>query len=267
MDRQNNNYDVIIIGSGMSALSCASILSQMYKKRVLVLEQHGKIGGFTHTFKRKSKYEWDVGLHYVGGMRKGEITRAVFDYITQGRLKWQKMPDPYDVFVYPGLTFAAREGEENLQNDLIKEFPVEEKVYGLKNSTFNAYQILQFRKAAGDDFVIYNGPDEQYLAGRLMGADGGIGGSYGVMPELYAAMERAIQKTDIKTAQRLQGAVDHIISQMYSLSSFCGAAKEIIKIRFADIGAPRLPQAPLTDQDRKKAREIAEEIGELVCSE
>jgi len=154
----------------------------------------------------------------------------------------------------------------DLSMELFTEMASMEKVYGIKNTTFNAYQILQFRKAAGDDFVIYNGPDEQYLAGRLMGADGGIGGSYGVMPELYAAMERAIRKTDIKTAQQIQGAVDHIISQMYSLSSFCGAAKEIIKIRFTDIGAPRLPQAPLTNQDRQKARGIADEIGKLVCS-
>ena len=89
MEIPNNKYDVIIIGSGMSALSSASILSQMYKKKVLILEQHGKIGGFTHSFKRKVKYEWDVGLHYVGGMRKGEMGRAAFDFITQGRLKWQ----------------------------------------------------------------------------------------------------------------------------------------------------------------------------------
>lgn len=152
----------------------------------------------------------------------------------------------------------------DLSTELFGDMVSIEKVYGIKNSTFNAYQILQFRKAAGDDFVIYNGPDEQYLAGRLMGADGGIGGSYGVMPELYAAMERAIRKTNIKTAQQLQGAVDHIISQMYSLSSFCGAAKEIIKTRFTNIGVPRLPQAPLTDQGRQKARLIADEIVTLV---
>jgi len=165
---------------------------------------------------------------------------------------------PFIIYNIPGTTGY------DLSTELFGEMASIEKVYGIKNSTFNAYQILQFRKAAGEDFVIYNGPDEQYLAGRLMGADGGIGGSYGVMPELYAAMERAIQKTDIKTAQQLQRAVDHIISQMYSLSSFCGAAKEIIKTRFTDIGAPRLPQAPLTDQGRQRARLIADEIVALV---
>jgi len=53
---QDNNFDVIIIGSGISGLSSASILSQLYNKRVLVLERHWKIGGFTHIFKRVGKH-------------------------------------------------------------------------------------------------------------------------------------------------------------------------------------------------------------------
>lgn len=61
-----DKFDVILIGSGIGTLSCASILAQLEKKKVLVLERHFKIGGFTHTFKRPGNYEWDVGLHYVG---------------------------------------------------------------------------------------------------------------------------------------------------------------------------------------------------------
>jgi phytoene dehydrogenase-like protein len=125
MSDKNNTYDVIIIGSGISGLTCASLLASIYKKKVLVLEQHGKIGGFTHTFKRKAKYEWDVGLHYVGGMKPGEMTRAVFDLITQRQVSWQKMPDPFDVFVYPDFTFSQREGEDNFKQDLVRLFPEE----------------------------------------------------------------------------------------------------------------------------------------------
>ncbi|HCI16410.1 MAG TPA: FAD-dependent oxidoreductase, partial [Candidatus Marinimicrobia bacterium] len=58
------SFDTIIIGSGMSGLTAAVLLSQ-YGQRVLVLEKHFKAGGFTHTFTRK-KYEWDVGIHYIG---------------------------------------------------------------------------------------------------------------------------------------------------------------------------------------------------------
>ena len=50
MQSGENKYDVIIIGSGMSSLTTASLLAQLWKKRVLVLERHFKPGGFTHIF-------------------------------------------------------------------------------------------------------------------------------------------------------------------------------------------------------------------------
>ena len=46
------NYDAIVIGSGIGGLAFASIMAKLRKWRVLVLERHFKIGGFTHTFTR-----------------------------------------------------------------------------------------------------------------------------------------------------------------------------------------------------------------------
>ena len=51
MQVNKKKYDVIIIGSGISGLTCAAFLS-MAGKKVLVLEKHFKLGGYTHTFKR-----------------------------------------------------------------------------------------------------------------------------------------------------------------------------------------------------------------------
>jgi phytoene dehydrogenase-like protein len=125
MKSKENTFDVIIIGSGMGALSAASILSQMYDKRVLILERHFKPGGFTHGFKRKSSFHWDVGVHYVGEMQAGSHPRAMFDYITKGQLGWNAMPDVYDVFDYPDMRFEAHVGAKRLQADLIDCFPQE----------------------------------------------------------------------------------------------------------------------------------------------
>ena len=63
-------YDAIVIGSGMGALAFSAIMAKLRKWRVLVLERHFKIGGFTHTFSRPGGWTWDVGLHYVGEMGK-----------------------------------------------------------------------------------------------------------------------------------------------------------------------------------------------------
>ena len=92
-------FDAIVIGSGIGGLACASIMAKLRKWRVLVLEQHFKLGGFTHTFKRPGAWSWDVGLHYVGEMGEGMAGRRLFDFITDGEVKWNPMPDVYDVFV------------------------------------------------------------------------------------------------------------------------------------------------------------------------
>jgi all-trans-retinol 13,14-reductase len=118
-------YDAIVIGSGMGGLAFASIMAKLRKWRVLVLERHFKIGGFTHTFTRPGGWSWDVGLHYVGGMGEGMKGRRLFDFITEGRVKWNPLPDVYDVFVYPNLQVRVCKGEANFRCALIDAFPNE----------------------------------------------------------------------------------------------------------------------------------------------
>ena len=47
-----SRYDAIVIGSGISGMAVASLLASS-SKRVLLLEQHYKLGGFTHSFRVK----------------------------------------------------------------------------------------------------------------------------------------------------------------------------------------------------------------------
>jgi phytoene dehydrogenase-like protein len=148
-NNKDKAFDLIVIGSGIGGLTTAAILAKLYKKKVLVLEQHYTPGGFTHGFDRKGKFHWDVGVHYVGEMGKGELGKAVFDYITDGRLKWQKMPDPFDRFVYPDFTFNLYADPKRYQADLIYQFPDERKAIkqyfrDVKKATFCflAYAML-----------------------------------------------------------------------------------------------------------------------------
>ena len=118
-------FDVIVIGSGIGGLTTAALLAKQ-KKRVLVLEQHFTAGGFTHGFKRQGKFHWDVGLHYVGEMGDASPYRSIFNYLTNGKLQWQKMPDIFDKFVYPDFTFAVSSNIKQFQADLMQQFPHEE---------------------------------------------------------------------------------------------------------------------------------------------
>jgi len=120
-----NEFDAIIIGSGIGGLTVASILAQVGKKRVLVLEKHFRAGGFTHEFTRK-QFHWDVGVHYVGDLAQGSMLRKLFDVVTDNKVEWQKMEDPFEKFVYPDFTFSVSSDPERFVTDLIAMFPAEE---------------------------------------------------------------------------------------------------------------------------------------------
>jgi phytoene dehydrogenase-like protein len=127
MENKENHFDAIFIGSGIGSLTTASLLAQFKDSRVLILEKHFEPGGFTHEFKRKQgKYSWDVGIHYIGDMGEGSFTRKVFDKITNNNLKWERMNDPFEKFVYPGIEFAVYGDPEKYKSDLISLFPEEE---------------------------------------------------------------------------------------------------------------------------------------------
>lgn len=122
---ETNRYDIIIVGSGMGALTCAALMARVSHKRVLVLERHFVLGGYTHSFTRHGRHKWDVGLHYVGRMSRREMPRRVMDFITGGNLGWQRITDPFETFVYPGLTFDVTGDRKKYSQGLKNLFPHE----------------------------------------------------------------------------------------------------------------------------------------------
>jgi phytoene dehydrogenase-like protein len=120
-----HHFDAIVIGSGMGGLTAANVLARRQGWRVLVLEQHFKLGGLTHVFRRHGRFEFDVGLHYVGEMEPGSPGRTILDRLTDGRLHWQRMPEEFERFVYPGLDFRVPSHPREYERRLAARFPAE----------------------------------------------------------------------------------------------------------------------------------------------
>ena len=119
-------FDTIVIGSGIGGLTAACLLAKRGQK-VAVLERHYMAGGLTHYFKRK-EFEWDVGLHYIGDVdSERSISRQLFNYITDGELKWNKISDPYDQAVFPDQVYDFIGGEKNFLEQMLVYFPKEKK--------------------------------------------------------------------------------------------------------------------------------------------
>ena len=125
-DITKQKFDAIIIGSGIGGLCTAALLG-LKGKRVLVLEKHFKIGGWTHTF-RRNNYEWDVGIHYIGQVHKTHSpVRRLFDLISDGKLEWSYMDKNYDRIIFPDMSFDFVAPREKFVEDMIAYFPKEER--------------------------------------------------------------------------------------------------------------------------------------------
>lgn len=62
-DEINQDYDVIVIGSGLAGMTAANIMGK-HGHKVLLLESHNKLGGFaTWFFRENREHVFDISLH------------------------------------------------------------------------------------------------------------------------------------------------------------------------------------------------------------
>jgi N-acetylneuraminate lyase len=179
---------------------------------------------------------------------------------------WLEMMDavelPFIIYNFPGTTGFQVTGK------LLKELLAHERLLGMKTTSLSVFELQQFKAVGGDSFLVFNGPDHQYLAGRVMGACGGIGGTYNVMPELFLKIEREYTSGNIAEAQKWQFAVNEIIADFHRFGGSLGAIKEIIRLRGIDCGKPRRPIPAISGDLYPRMLELHEKIESYVeqCS-
>ena len=149
-----------------------------------------------------------------------------------------------------------------LSINLLKEMKKNKRVIGVKNSSMPVQDIQLFQSAGGDDLIVFNGPDEQFISGRMMGAVGGIGGTYGAMPELFLKADELVKEHKNEEARELQYAINEIIYKLWSgHGNMYGMIKEVLHIREGlELGGVRAPLRNLTENDKQIAKEAVEMI-------
>ena len=149
-----------------------------------------------------------------------------------------------------------------LTQGLFQEMRKNPNVIGVKNSSMPVQDIQMFKQAAGEDYIIFNGPDEQFISGRVIGAGAGIGGTYGVMPELFLKMDELVRQNNLPLANEIQYAADAIIYKMCSAhGNMYAVIKEILRQNEnINIGSVRAPLAELIDSDMEIVKEAAQMI-------
>ena len=152
---------------------------------------------------------------------------------------------------------------------LLREMLKNPRVIGVKNSSMPVQDIQMFKDEGtkgGRDFVVFNGPDEQLISGLVMGADGGIGGTYGTMPELILKLWELTKGGRLEEAKQLQYDVDNIIYALCAPKcNMYASIKEVLRRREGvDIGGVRSPLVNYTPADDEKVAAAVRLIDEAM---
>ena len=146
-------------------------------------------------------------------------------------------------------------------------------VVAVKNSSMPTQDIQMFKDAGvaarGENgFVVFNGPDEQFVSGLAMGADGGIGGTYAVMPELFLKMYELVHRGEMDAARALQYKADRIIYKMCEAhGNLYAVQKEILRRMYGlELGSVRAPLPGLAPSDEAIVAEAERMIREAVAA-
>ncbi len=115
-------YDAIVVGSGIGGLAAATRLSQ-HDLNVLVLEASSDFGGYIRPLE-SGAYVFDLGVHYLGKLGRGEPFRALLDELGLDELEFVELdPDAVDRYVFPDYQFEFCTGKDRLADRLIGDFP------------------------------------------------------------------------------------------------------------------------------------------------
>jgi N-acetylneuraminate lyase len=109
----------------------------------------------------------------------------------------------------PLFVYYFPEVAPNVSADQVFELAVIPNVAGVKFTDFDLYRLARLRSAG---LIVFNGRDEVFAAGLLMGASGGIGSFYNIAPELFVEAYDHAERGDWEAARRTQQRINELIS-------------------------------------------------------
>jgi N-acetylneuraminate lyase len=153
---------------------------------------------------------------------------------------------PFLVYYFPELCRAIETLDHILE---LCEIP---NVAGLKFTDFDLFKLHQVSRA---EKVIFNGRDQVLAAGLLMGANGGIGSFYNIIPKLFVDVYACACTGQWEEARRIQDRINELI-RITSRFPTVSATKTMLKWQGYECGRCIAPHENLTEAGELQLREV-----------
>ena len=160
---------------------------------------------------------------------------------------------PLLIYYFPSISPTIQSTEQILELCSIHN------VIGLKFTDSDLFRLWVIRKTGA---VVFNGSDEMLIAGLIMGANGGIGSTYNLIPGSFCELYRQASSHQWEEARRTQAKINEFLQAILRYP-----VHPVIKLLLSwtgiDCGTCILPRRELTATEQTELRErvMSTELG------
>ena len=159
----------------------------------------------------------------------------------------------------PVLMYASPLSGVNITWDMVDRLMDIPNMIGLKWTSPDYFTMHRIKELRGGNINVINGPDECLLCGLTMGADGGIGATYNVMPKLFSQIYNNFKAGNLAAAQEAQFKANKLICLLIKFGVVCGI-KDLLEMLGYDCGYQVYPQKRFTPEEQAAFRAAVKEL-------
>ena len=212
---------------------------------IVVEESRGKVSVIDHIGAVDLRTAVDLALHAAtaGVDAISSVPPFFYGYGEDEILSYYRaLAEACDL---PLIVYASPLVSAQITADLVSKLLVMPNVIGVKFTSYNYFEMRRIKELNGGDINVLNGPDETLLCGLAMGADGGIGTTYNLMPRVFVKIYEAFRRGDMSAAQENQFKANRLIAVLLKYGVLA-SMKEMLSIMGFDAGFCTFPLKRLT---------------------
>lgn len=159
----------------------------------------------------------------------------------------QHYTDIADATDLPLVIYSIANTGVNMSISDVERLASVANIGGIKLTSADTYPIQRIKRHLGDSFTVYSGCDEVFLAGAVMGADGFIGSTYNLIPDLYIRLLDAVKAGELARAEEIANLANDTLEILLA-HNYMPVLKDMMNHIGVKVGSNRRPFYPNSEQ-------------------